>query len=173
MEQQTTPLVTQSIEMNTDTVKKVELTQVEKENFFKSIMADRPYEETVELFDGQFKIRFRSMTVKENGDIVNQIVADKKNDIAQDNDSYFITISTYRLAVGLLTINNENYSEITADNFIAANEKDTYILARSKPMQSWPTAKLAFFLDAFRKFEAKVVKLSEEVFTSNFWKASA
>ena len=173
MEQETTPIVTQSIEMNTEPTKNVELTQVEKENFFKSIMADRPYEETLTVFDGKFKIKFRSMTVKENSDVVNQIVEDKKNDIAQENDSYFITIATYRLAVCLVAVNDTVYSEVSADNFVPINNKDTYILARSRPMQSWPTAKLSFFLDAFRKFEAKVVKLSAEVSTPNFWTASA
>jgi hypothetical protein len=173
MEQETTPLITQSIEMDTETVKSVEFTQTEKENFFKSVMVDKPYEETITLFDGKFKVRFRSMTVKENGDVVNQIVSDRKNDIAQDNDSYFITISTYRLAIGLVSINDEPYSSITSDNFISADSKDTYISARAKPMQLWPSAKLAFFLDAFKRFEAKVIKLTDEVANPNFWKASA
>lgn len=173
METQDSPMVSQSIEMETETIKSVQISEKDKENFFKSILSDTPYEETVDLFDKKFKLRFRSMTVKENSDIVNQIVADKKNGVAQENDSYFITISTYRLAVGLVAVNDAVYSDITADNFSPSSDKDTYILARAKPMLAWPTAKLSFFLDAFQRFEAKVVKLVGEVANPNFWKASA
>jgi hypothetical protein len=163
----------QSIEMNTENPKPADITNDDKERFLKSILADKPYEETVELFDGQMRVRLKAMTVSENSDVVNQIVADKKNGLAADNDAYFITISTYRLALSVTTIDDQPYSSITKENFSPSVENDTYILARARLMQSWSTPKLSLFLDAFRKFEAKLVKLTNEVQTVNFWKASA
>ena len=72
-----------------------------------------------------------------------------------------------------LAIDDQEYSTISKDKFQAFTENDTYILARSRPMQEWGTAKLSVFLDAFQIFETKVVKLTSEVQSKNFWKASA
>lgn len=167
------PLFNQSLEMTTEKYKNVEVTEEDKERFFKSILADRPYEETVKLFDGQIQVKFKAMTVQENTDVVNQIVEDRKNNVASDTDAYFITISTYRLALCLVSIDDKPYSSITKENFVPMVEKDSYILARSKPMLNWATPKLSVFLDAFQKFEQKILKLTNEVQSPNFWKASA
>jgi hypothetical protein len=171
MEEEVQPF-NQSIEMSTETPKPEAITKEDKERFFKSILANVSYEETIDLFDGQMRVRFRSMTVKENSDVVDQIVKDKKNGVAADNDAYFITISTYRLCVSLVSIDDQEYSSISKDTFVETVENDTYILARARPMQSWATPKLSLLLDAFQKFEAKLVKLTNEVQTANFWKAS-
>jgi hypothetical protein len=168
----TQPLVNQSIEMNPESVKNVVISDADKERFFKSILADKPYEEVFQLFDGQIKVRFRSITVQENTDVVNQIVADRKNGVAADNDAYFITITAYRLGLALVSIDDVEYSTITKDTFSPMTEKDTYILGRSKLLLSWSTPKLSMFIDAFQQFEKKLVTLTAEVQTPNFWKAS-
>jgi hypothetical protein len=167
------PLINTSIEMNNETVKKVNISAEDKERFFKSILSDTPYEETVLLFDGQLKLKFKVMTVQENTDVVNQIVADKKNGIADDTDAYLITISTYRLALSLSSVDDRIFSSITKENFSPSFENDSYVLARAKMMTSWTTAKLSAYLDAFQSFEAKTLKLTNEVQSKNFWKASA
>lgn len=169
---ETQPLFNQSIEMNRESEKSVDITQEDKERFFKSILADVPYDEVITLFDGQLKIKLRAMTVRENSDVVNQIVADKKNGVAAENDAYLITISTYRLGLSLVSIDDQQYSTITKDNFQALTENDTYVLARARPMLNWGTTKLAVFLDAFKAFEYKTIRLSSEVQTANFWRAS-
>lgn len=165
-------LINTSIESDQFKFTSVDISQEDKERFFKSILADRTYEEVIPLFDDQVKVRFRSMTVQENTDVVNQIVADKKQGIAADNDAYFINIATYRMGVCLVSIDDNLYSSVTKENFVPFTETDTYILARSKPMHNWSTARLAIFIDAFKKFESKLVKLTTEVQTVNFWKAS-
>lgn len=167
------PLINPSIELDQTRVPAVDISAEDKERFFKSILADKPYEEVISLFDGQVKVRFRSMTVQENTDVVNQIVADRKQGIAADNDAYFITISTYRMGLCLMTIDDNPYSSVTKENFVPFTENDSYVLSRSKPMRSWSTARLAILIDAFKQFESKLVKLTSEVQTQNFWKASA
>ena len=168
-----TSIVNPSLEMNTDTATHVEILPSHKEAFLKSILTDAPYEETLELFDGQIKAKFRSMTVQENNDVVNQVVLDRDAGTASDNDAYFITISTYRLALSLVSIDNKPFSEITKETYTPTDEKDSYVLAKAKPMTSWATPKLSIYLDAFRQFEGRVLKLTNEVQTPNFWKASA
>lgn len=167
------PSINPSIELDQSRVPAVDISAEDKERFFKSILADKPYEEVIPLFDDQVKIRFRAMTVQENTDVVNQIVADRKLGIAADNDAYFITVATYRMGLCLMTIDDNPYCSVTKENFVPFAENDSYVLARSKPMRSWSTARLAILIDAFKRFESKLVKLTSEVQTQNFWKASA
>lgn len=159
--------------MQAEKIKNTEITDVEKENFFKSILADKPYEENMSLFDGQFLVSFKTMTVKENSDIVRQIELDRKAERAADSDVYMITIATYRLAMSTIKIDGTAFSNISSDNHTPSDEFDSYVAARAATVQSWSTSKLSILLDAFQKFESKVIKLTNEVQTVNFWKASA
>lgn len=168
------PIMNGSIESNLrDQGGRIAISDEDKERFFKSILSDKCYEETVPLFDGQVNMRFKSMTVRENSDVVAQVEQDKKNGVANETDAYYITISCYRLAVSLVSVDEKPYSTITKDNFSPSTEHDTYILARSRMLMDWSTSKLSAYLDAFQTFEKKLVKMTSEVQTPNFWKASA
>jgi hypothetical protein len=173
MEEPQQPTINTSIETDLSLTKVPELTQEEKERFLKSVLADKPYEETFSLFDGQMKVTVRSMTVAENNDVVTQIMEDRDKGIASDNDAYFITIASYRLAQSLVSIDGVPFSMINKDTFVATPEAPSYILAKVAPLKLWSTAKLAIFLDAFKLFESKVLRLTNAVQTVNFWKASA
>jgi hypothetical protein len=170
---ETIPTITQSMDTLREPIKMPDISEEDKERFFKCLMADEAYEETIALLNGSFKVKFRAMAVAENTDVVNQVVADRRSGVAADHDAYFITISAYRMALSLLSVDGKQYSSITKDNFVASSENDSYVLARSKLMLSWPTAKLSVFLDAFQMFENKLIKLASEVQNPSFWKASA
>jgi hypothetical protein len=173
-EEQTTPMINASPETDIRSVAgKVKITEEDKERFFKSILADKCYEETVSLFDNQLNLTFKALTVQENSDVVAQVERDKKNGVANETDAYYITISCYRLGLSLVSIDAQQYSSVTRENFNSSSEKDTYILARSKSLLGWSTSKLSVYLDAFQIFEQKLVKLTSEAQTPNFWKASA
>jgi hypothetical protein len=173
MNEEQTPLFNGSIEADRRELGgKLIITDEDKERFFKAILADKCYEETVSLFDGQVNIKFKAMTVRENSDVVAQVEQDKKNGVASENDAYYITISCYRLGISLVSVDEKPYSSITRENFSPSTEDDTYILARSKMLLGWSTSKLSAYLDAFQTFERKLVKLTSEVQTPNFWKAS-
>jgi hypothetical protein len=161
-----------SIDMQRERMKNLDLTQTDKENYYKSILTDKPYEEVVLLFDGQMKAVFKTMTVTENSDVVNQIELDRKSGKAGDNDAYMITIAAYRLAVSAVSVDGAPFSTITKDNYKPADEHDSYIAARAALIKDWATPKLSLFLDAFQQFESKIIKLTNEVQTLNFWKAS-
>lgn len=170
MEEQ--PIINPSIEMNTETNKNVEVSEMDKERFLKSILSDTAYTEEISLFDNQLTLKFKALTVQENTDVVNQIVLDRVSGIAADNDAYFITISTYRLALSLMSVDDKPFSTITKEKFTSTEDKITYVTARTKETLNWPTLKLSAYLDAFQLFEAKILKLAKEVHTPNFWKAS-
>jgi hypothetical protein len=161
-----------SVEMSSELPKTVDVSAEDKERFYKSILSDIPYDEVIFLFGDQLKVRFKALTVQENTDVVNQIIADKKNGISGEHDAYFITIATYRLGLSLVSVDEQPFSSVTKDNFSPSTENDTYVLSRSKLMRSWATPKLSAFLDAFQKFEAKLIKLTNEVQNPSFWKAS-
>lgn len=167
------PEINQSIDDLREPSKLPEISEEDKERFFKCLMTDESYEETVALLNNSFKVRFKAMTVSENTDVVNQIVADRKSGIAADHDAYFVTISAYRMGLSLMSVDGKPYSSVTKDNFSPSTENDTYVLERSKLMLSWPTAKLSVFLDAYQLFESKLLKLASEVQNPSFWKASA
>jgi len=166
------PIINTSIEMNTETIKNIEITTADKERYLKSVLSDTAYTEEVSLFDGQLSLKFKALTVQENTDVVNQIVLDRSSGVAADNDAYFITISTYRLALSLMTVEDKPFSTVTREKFTSTDDKVTYVTARTKETFNWPTLKLSAYLDAFQLFEAKILKLSKEVHTANFWKAS-
>jgi hypothetical protein len=167
-----TTQISPSIEMQRERINNISLSDTDKENYFKSILSDKPYEETVDLFDGKMRATFRVMTVQENSDVVNQIELDRKAERTSDNDSYMITIAAYRLCLSMVNVDNQPFSNITKENYKPADENDSYVLARAKVTHNWATAKLSLFLDAFQKFEAKIIRLTNEVQTPNFWIAS-
>jgi hypothetical protein len=161
-----------SVEMTPANSLNVTITEEDKERYFKSILSDEPYEETIKLFDGQLTLKFKVLTVQENNDVVAQIETDKVEGRASNSDAYFITVSSYRLGLSLVSIDNKPYSSITKANFTPAKETDSYVAARARLMLEWPTPRLSAYLDAFQLFEAKIIQLTKEVQTSNFWKAS-
>jgi hypothetical protein len=161
------------IESPVEGVKSPELSVEDKEKFFKCVLTDTPFKETIELFDKQLKITVRTMSVEENNDIVQQIARDREHGTAENSDAYFITISAYRLALCLEELDGKVYSNVTKDDYTETDPAVTYVRARALKVREWPTFKLSAFLDAFNKFEAKVVKLTNAVQESDFWKASA
>jgi len=160
-------------EYNVENFKPDEITAKDKQNFFKTILNDNTYEENVSLFGDQMSLVLRTMSVSENNDVVNQISLDRDNGMAENTDAYFITISTYRLALCLVSIDDKPFSEITKESYVTSDEGVSYVRARAKIMQEWPTFKLSSFLQAFNAFEAKVIALTRAVQEQNFWKASA
>jgi hypothetical protein len=160
-------------EYNVENAKPDDITAKDKENFFKSVLTDKPYEEKINLFGSQMSIVLRTMSVSENNDVVNQISLDRANGMAENTDAYFITISTYRLALCLMSIDDKPFSEISKESYVSQDDGVSYVRARAKIMQDWPTFKLSSFLSAFNAFESKVVALTRAVQEQNFWKASA
>ena len=147
----------------------VVLTDIDKENFFKSFISDTQYQEEVSIFGGKLKVKFTTLSVKQNNDIFKQIQIDQDNGIAKNGDAYLIRVYSYRLALTLTEIDGKQFSDIDESDKYVPN---TYIKDRSDTFLKWPDFKLSAILDAFRKFNSKVTQLTMAVQEQDFWKAA-
>lgn len=169
-------LFQKSIEMVDENAVQSNLTDAEKENYFKAFLSDQPYIHTTELFGGKLRIKFRTMSVQQNSDVVNQIAIDKSQDSSSTmQDSYLVTIAAYRMAQCLCEVDDIAVTFHSAGDVTEEEKANgvTYIKKQALPLLNWPGYKLSAFIDAFNEFEAKVLKLTNAVQDANFWKASA
>lgn len=153
-------------------VPKIKLTMEEKEQFFKCFLSEKPYIETVSLFGGKYSIKLKTLTVEENNDILAQIVRDQDASIAKNNDTYFLRMVLYRLALSLVEDNEKPFEpDITKEN-VPIKDGSSYITKRIEPCFKWQVFKLAGIQDAFKAFEYKIINLTKEIEQPDFWKAA-
>jgi len=126
----------------------IELTEEDKNNFFKSIMDEEPYIETYSLFDGKMEVTFRTRQLHEDDTII-QTVSQKEFKTFAESEA---AIAKCHLAYSLVRIkvNNKitNYDQGTLEE-------------RLKRLHM-PTHKYAVILNKLHYFERKVAKLIEE-----------
>lgn len=151
--------------------RKSTVTESEKEEFFKAFLAEKCYQEKVEMFAGKANVTVRTLTNKENSDILKQISMDVARNKGKNDDSYFITIMSYRLGLAIVELNGLPLN--TSDEKEDLANGISYVSIRSKVFSEWPIFKLAAIQEAFRTFEAKVLELTMEIQNPNFWKADA
>jgi hypothetical protein len=144
----------------------------EKINYFRASqpMSDRPYEETLTRMGGHLKLKFRTMTVQQNNDVYRQIELDKTAGIAKNEDNYLITIMQYRLAQCLVSVNGKLFEEE-----VDADTEDegyvSYVKKKAEVFKSWQVHTLSIVLEAFGVFEKRVMKLTEETRSPDFYAA--
>jgi hypothetical protein len=149
---------------------KAKLTEVEKENFFKAFLADKPYVAEETLFNGKVQLKFSSLSVKQNNTIMLQMQYDREQNIAQNTDAYLIRVIQYRIAASLVEIDHNAFAPELTEANIPNNQKEgsTYLLKRLEIMANWPLYKVSSLTDAFNRFEKKLRALTEESFKTNF-----
>lgn len=153
--------------------KEFTITEDDKINFFKCFLSDTSYSEEMVLFDGQFKLKFKTMTTKETTDVFDQLRQSQINSELTNDPNYIVTLTNYRLGLSLEEIDGKPFApEITADKYKPADENDSYVKAKASVFKTWPIFKLSAIADAFKKFEHKVVALTDAIQTENFWKAA-
>lgn len=154
------------------TIKPVNVTEDEKIEFFKSFLSDKPYTGEEKLFDGQYKLKFRSLTVAETMAIFDQLRKDQLNNEINTDSNYMMELTNFRLSLAITEINGVPFQpDITKDKFKSDITDYSYIKARAQIFNDWPAFKLGALAEAFRTFEDKVVYLTKEIHTENFWKA--
>lgn len=154
-------------------VGKTNITPENKENFFKAFMADKPYSEDVPMFGGKASVKFRTLTVEENHDVLRQIEMDEESGLAKNNDGYFIIIQMYRLGLSIEEIDGKPYLRNITKDKVQDKKGSSYVQERAADMQTWPTFKLSGFIDAYNTFEQKVLELTKAMQDPNFWTAAA
>ncbi len=145
----------------------IEISDEDKINFYKCFLKDESYTETFSLFDGSFKVTFRTITVKEQNDIFSQLTFDYEKGLAKNDNAYMIRLTLYRLGISLVKINGE---DIVYPNDVE-DLKDLYVKTRIKYFENWNSFKLSAVLEKWQYFDSKVFTLLSKVQDKDFWKA--
>lgn len=150
-------------EIPTPTVK---VTDEEKEDFFKAFLADKQFTVTETLFAGAVKVKFRSLTTQENMDIFDQLRKEQVEGTLTNDANYLTQLTAFRLALSLDELNDAPFAPgIT-------KEDKNYVAAKAAIVKDWGVFKLSAIADAFKSFEDKLLFLTKEVQTENFWPAA-
>lgn len=153
----------------------VEVTEKHKEEFFKAFLADRPYEEEFSLLAGNYRIRLKSLTMKENNDLLTQISFDRdKGRIEGVNDYYFSRVAHYRLGLAIVSVGDQPFApELSADKIPLNKEKgESYVSRRADAFAEWSMIKMAAIQAALQEFDQRVLVLVDAVAKPDFWKAA-
>jgi len=151
----------------------VVVTDQHKDAFFKAFLADRAYQEEFLLLGGNYRIVLRSLTMKENSDLLRQIAYDRElGRIEKSPDYYFSRVAHYRLGLSLISVNDKPLvegPEAPAD----PKAGTSYVSARAELFENWSMAKLAAVQSVLMEFDQRVISLIGEVSQPGFWKAAA
>lgn len=159
-------------EVNVD-IPKVKVTDEEKEAFFKAFLADKPFTLTEKLFDGQFSVTFKSLDVQDSTDVFEQLRRDQTAGDITTDAVYMMRLTNYRLANAISEINGESFQkEVNRKDYKPVDGNDSYLKAKAAVFKNWPVFKLSAFAEAFKTFEDKILHLTQEIQTENFWKAA-
>lgn len=155
-----------------DEAQKLEVTEENKVDFFKCFLADKPYSEKFSLFDGKASVTFKSLSSKETKAIFDQLKKDERNLALTNDPAYAMTLSNYRVGMAIVAMDDEDLApDVTLDNFKPDDEDDSYVKSRASLLDNWNVFKVGAITDAFNKFEAKLMFLTNHIQTKNFWKA--
>lgn len=153
----------------------VEVNDRQKEEFFKAFLADQSYEEEFSLLNGNFRVRLKALTMRENNDLLTQISYDRdKGRIEGVNDYYFSRVAHYRLSLALVSINEQPFCpELTSAKVSSNKEKGTsYVSARADSFAEWSMVKMAALQAALQEFDQRILVLVDAVAKPDFWKAA-
>ena len=134
------------------------------------------YEEEFNLLNGNYRIRLKSFTMKENRDLLTQISFDRdKGRIEGVNDYYFSRVAHYRLGLALVSIGDQPFAPEITPASVPANKEtgESYVSQRADVFSDWPMVKMAAIQAALQEFDQRVLVLVDAVADPDFWKAAA
>jgi hypothetical protein len=153
-----------------------EITDKQKEAFFKAFLADQPYEEEFTLLGGNYRVTLKALSMKENNDLLTQIAYDRdKGRITGVNDYYFARVAHYRLALSLVKVNDKPFGDDLNDKTSPPDREEgiTYVARRADLFASWQMVKMAALQTALKDFDQRVLALVDAIANPDFWKAGA
>lgn len=141
-------------------------TEEEKTEFFKAFLGDKPFTGTQPIFGGKVNIGFRSLSTTETMEVYGLVRSHQIEGSVNNDTNYVTEIASMRLGLALTDIDGVPFlPELTKEAY------PDYINRRADVVKGWPVFKSAGILEAFRKFEDKLIGLTAEIQTENFWKA--
>lgn len=150
-----------------------EVTEEEKTAFFKAFLADKPFTATDSMLDGAFTVEFQSLSVQQSTDIFDQLRRDQQKQLITNDSTYMMALTNYRLAQAIVSIGDKPFQpEFSADKYKPVDDSDSYIKAKAAILKTWSIFKLSAIAEAFKGFEDKILFLTKEIQSENFWKAA-
>lgn len=169
-----------------DNYSNIEITESDKEIFFRSTLEDSSFILPVTFFNGKLIYHIKSLSLGES-ELVKVYIAHKLNEISKKAKEQHVT--DYRLyllngtvndllqeatvSLGLVAIQGQRLWENAIDkdlSIIAFDEAVKIIDARRNVLKTFPVHKWMNCLNAFKVFEYKQAKLSEFLINEDFWK---
>jgi hypothetical protein len=136
---------------------KVEVTQEEKEDYYKAFRLDTPYSATTTLFGGRMKVVFRGLFIKEQEAIFEQVSKDEVAGVNTTSPSYINRIQFFRLVSSLVSIDG-----------VKPFDEHLTLTERVDKLQDLPVMKVFALNQAFVRFEEKVEALTIAISDENF-----
>jgi hypothetical protein len=170
----------------------VEVTEMDKEEFVRSILAQRPFTKTFAMFGGRMKITFRIRTMQEN-DLIAEQCSLEINDgripttsLGLASQVYHIRLRRLQMAVSIARIEptspvefpavaSEEGRKRYAPQYIEDEGKKKLFnncvgVAHDKIFSDWPEPVFAMAYKLYAQFEQTYVRLMEQSLNSDFWK---
>ena len=155
------------------TIPTVPVTEEEKQEFYKCFLSDTPYTGIEKLFDGQYTIEYRSLTVQQSADVFEQLRKDQLQMEISSDANYMMALTNYRLGQAIVKINDVPFiPDITRELYEVEDKSETYIKAKAAILKTWHVFKLSALAEGLKAFEDKMVYMTKEINTPNFWKAA-
>jgi predicted Zn-ribbon and HTH transcriptional regulator len=174
----------------------VEVTEIDKEEFVRSLLGKRPFRKTYDMFGGKMKITFRIRTMVENDLIAEQCNLEIEDGripttgLGLANQIYHIRLRRLQIAVSLFrvepTIPNELPSVNTPEGKKAYPTeyrdyedgsrkmfKNAVGVAHDTIFNDWPEPIFAMAFKLYGLFEQTYVRLMEQSVSPDFWREIA
>lgn len=158
-------------ELDLNKAPEVEVTDEEKEEFFKCFLKDIPYSSIVPIFNGKTTIELSAMTVQENIDISLALKNEQVVGLGLPTSSWLTELMCYKLAACLKKIDDKPFE---AEYTPTENDPSyRYIEEKAKKLRTMSLFKLSALTEAMKQFELKVLTLTNNITDakSNFWQA--
>lgn len=154
-------------------LRKVGISDGEKDLFMKALLTDHPVTFKIELFNGQVALEFRSRSMHEQQRVLDMIRLDQKENLIPNDDPAMVytRLQQYFVAIMLRRFNNELFSdlEVKSTNTL---EQDAPAIRKVFEEKVKPLSHLKWnaILNGLRIFEEKCRQLSEHCANEDFWK---
>ena len=86
----------------------VKITDLDKEDFLVSVLGNKRFYKTYDLFGGRMVVRFRSVTADENAQIYRQIALDQQNGVIETRGEWVVKLLDYRMACALAQVTDRD-----------------------------------------------------------------
>lgn len=148
------------------------VTQEEKILFYKAMLSDQPFVLTESLLAGGLQLELRALSVDDQMQVYDQLKKDQFNNLLTNDSNYLTALTCYRLALSVSKLNGTALftDEVELDD--DGKPKESVLTHRTKKIKAWPVFKVSAITEAFKKFEDKIVELTNAVMDPSFWEAA-